>query len=126
MQNKTIKKALKIFGVVLVVFSIASAVHVYQIKQGKKPNENTISMARLNMKHAISATDVAKISAWLKQQKGVQAIMYNKEFNNFVFSYAPVEANVQNLVASLNASTPYKVQQFIPTKAQMQTGCPAM
>lgn len=125
MRKLNLKKIAIISCVCIATFAIAAAAHVYSIKQGKKPNENTVSMARLNFSKPITNADIPTITNWLKQN-GATAVMVNTTYNNVVFTYAPLKTNVMSLVDLLNSTTNYKATKYSPTEAQMKSGCPAI
>jgi K+-sensing histidine kinase KdpD len=125
MRKLNLNKIAIISCTFIATFAIASAAHVYSIKQGKKANESTVSMARLNFSNPITNADVAIITYWLKQN-GAKAVMVNTTYNNAVFTYAPLKTNVNSLVDLFNKTTNYKATKYSPSEAQMKSGCPAI
>ena len=41
-----------------------------------------------------------------------------------VFTFHPVVNNANNIVAQLGSQLNYKVKRYIPSKEEMQSGCP--
>jgi hypothetical protein len=118
------KKALLAMGMVLLLSTIVLSVHIYLVTRHKAPDANTLVMARIDLKQPITKEDASKITAWLYQQKGVDHVLCNPDSRITVFSFYPVKTSADDIVANFKYGLNYKAERFVPSKNQVQSGCP--
>jgi len=124
MKNKKWQLGLKILGFTFLLFVVTVAVHVYMVMQPKKVDNATLAMARLDFMQPITKSDSAKVTQWLYQQKGVQYVLCNPSSNITVIGFYPAQINASTLAVSLTKNLSYKVARYIPTTADLNSGCP--
>lgn len=82
-------------------------------------------MARIDIKQDISQEEAGTITAWLYAQQGVDRVMINPETDIIIFTFFPVQTNANEIVrkckSQFNLS---KAERFMPTKDQLNNGCP--
>lgn len=122
------KVALKrvLIGTGLLLFSAATvlAVHIYQVTRPKITDAQRIVMARVDFKQDIDSVQALAITDWLYRQKGVDHVLCNPETNIAVFTFYPVQANADNIIADLKLAGNYKAERYMPDAEAMQKGCP--
>jgi hypothetical protein len=118
------KKILLWTGGIISLLIIVLAVHIYMVTRPKAPDAKTIAMARIDLKQNINDKDAGTISNWLYQQPGVNHVLCNKESKIVVFTFHPVQMSGNAIVEKFKSDLKYKAERFMPTKEQMQSGCP--
>ena len=124
MKKKVVKKILFYSISIFLLLTIVLAVHIYMVTRPKAPDAYTLAMARIDLKQPINAEDASKIGAWLHQQKGVDQVLVNPQTDIVIFSFYPVQTNANQIVHNFKTALPYKAERFVPTEAEMQSGCP--
>ena len=124
MTKKILQKILFRTALSLAVLTIVLGIHIYLVTRPSPPNVFTRAMARINIRQPINACDAAVISKWLYQQKGVDHVLVNPQTAIVVFSYYPVQTTATAISNQFISSLPYPAEQFIPSAAQMSSGCP--
>ncbi len=124
MKQESLKKVLKIAGAVFLLFTVVLSIHIYIVTRHKAPDVNMLAMARIDIKEPITKDDAAKITAWLYQQKGVDHVLCNPDSRITVFSYYPAKTSAEQITTSFKNSLSYNAERFIPSKNQIQSGCP--
>ena len=125
----TKKKVRKIFIVTMSVFlflTLVLAIHIYIVTRPKAADLNTLVMARIDIKNSLNQADAAKITTWLYQQKGVNHVLVNPETKIVVFTYFPVKQSGDQIVKNFQTSFNYDATRHIPTKEEVESGCPAL
>lgn len=120
-------KIKKVLLYTLSIFSILVAVliiHIYWVTRPKAPDSNTIAMARLDFKEPIKANDCQQITTWLYQQKGIDHVLINQTTQIAIFTYYPIKTKADVVVSNFKKSFSFKAARFVPTEAQMKSGCP--
>lgn len=126
MTKKKIKKIFTITMSVFVFLSLVLAVHIYIVTRPKVANANTLVMARIDIKNSLNQADADKISTWLYQQKGVNHVLVNPQSKIVVFTYYPVKESGDQIVKNFQTSFNYDATRHIPTKEEVESGCPAL
>jgi hypothetical protein len=124
MKKRSIKRFLAGTGIVLLFLVMVLAVHIYIVTRPKAPDANTRIMARIDIKQDITADDASKITAWLYQQKGVDHVLCNPQSDIVVFTFFPIKTSANQIVKDFKSSLPYKAERYIPSEADMKSGCP--
>ena len=124
MRKKVIKKFLIGTGSVLLLMILVLAVHIYMVTRPKAPDANTRIMARIDVRQDINQEDANKITAWLYQQKGIDHVLVNPQTDIVIFTFYPIKTNADQIVKDFNTSLPYKGQRYLPSAAEMTSGCP--
>jgi len=124
MNSKTVKNILKWAGGVLSFLVVVLAVHIYLVTRPKAPTEHTVAMARIDLKQTIDQRDADQINEWLSQQKGVDHVLCNPESAVVVFTFRPFRTSANRLVSDFKTHFHYKAERYIPTREEMQNGCP--
>lgn len=120
-----IKKALVVCGCIVLSLVVLLAVHIYMVTRPKAPDANTVVMARLDIKQAVNQQDADKITAWLYEQKGISHVLCNPDNRIAIFTFFPVQLNADAVAARLQAQLGYQVARYVPTAAELKSGCPA-
>jgi hypothetical protein len=124
MKSSKIKKILlgtiSIFSILVAVLII----HIYWVTRPKAPDNTTIAMARMDIKEPISAKDCQQIATWLYQQKGIDHVLINQSNQIAIFTYYPIKTKADVVVSNFKKSFSFKAERFVPTEAQMKSGCP--
>jgi hypothetical protein len=94
------------------------------VTRPKAPDAYTIAMARIDLKQSITSEDASKIGAWLNLQKGIDHVLVNPQTNIVVFTFYPIKTTAEQIVHDFKANLPYKAERFVPTEADLQSGCP--
>ena len=124
MKKRNLKKIL-IWTVSSFLFlTLVLAVHIWWVMRPKAPDNNTRIMARLDLKEPIQQTDADKITAWLYQQKGIDHVLANAQTGIVVFTFFPIKTSGNQIVADFKSQLPYKADRYIPTEAELKSGCP--
>ena len=124
MKKYNVKKILWISLSAILVLAGVLAVHIYMVTRPKVATENTKVMARLNFKDAINKDDANKITTWLYAQKGVDRVMCNEKAGIAVFTFYPVKTNADKLTSEMKNNLHYNVVRYMPSKEELQSGCP--
>ncbi len=124
-MKKGIVKKIALYSLSVLAFLIlVLAVHIYIVTRPKAPTAYTRAMARIDIKQPINAEDGSKITAWLYQQKGIDHVLVNPKTDIVIFSYFPIQTNADRIVTAFKATFPFPAQRYVPTEAEMQSGCP--
>lgn len=123
MEKKTRKRIwLSAAGVFLLLTS-ALCIHIYIVtRPGQQPDR--IVMARIDFKQDINANDATKITEWLYAQPGVSHVLCNEKSNIAVFTYSTAKNDANQIVAAFKDATGYRADRFLPSEADMRSGCP--
>ncbi|MFP5043049.1 hypothetical protein [Parasediminibacterium sp. JCM 36343] len=124
MKKGFFKKVLMGVGITLLLGIVVLSIHIYMVTRPKAPDASTIAMARIDFKQGVTQEDAAKITTWLYQQKGIDHVLCNPDSKIAVFTFHPISTSADAIVAHFKSSLPYKAERFMPTKEQMQSGCP--
>jgi len=81
-------------------------------------------MARIDIKQSIDQSDSTKITQWLYGQPGVDHVLCNPQSAIVVFTFHPVATSADKIVQGFKSSLPYNAVRFLPSKEEMQSGCP--
>jgi hypothetical protein len=112
--------AIATFSILVAVLTI----HIYMVRKPFVPDSSTIAMARLDLKEPISTEDCAQITTWLYQQPGIDHVLINKSTQIAIFSYYPTKTSADQIVGNFKKNLSFKAERFVPTEAQMKSGCP--
>jgi hypothetical protein len=120
--RKILLSSLGVFFLLVAVL----ATHIYIVTRPKTPGTNTRVMARIDIRQPLSQQESDKITAWLYQQKGIDHVMVNPKTEIAVFTFFPVKTNADEIVKDFRSSLHYtKATRYIPTEAELKSGCPA-
>jgi hypothetical protein len=119
------KRFLLISSSILLSLVIVLCIHIYVVTRPKAPDNNTIVMARIDIRQPITQADADHITNWMYQQKGVDHVLCTPAMDNIVFTFRPLygDANVitQDLISSLHYDN---ARRYIPTEKDLKGGCP--
>jgi hypothetical protein len=124
MKRKWMKNILLYTGVTFLLMVMVLGVHIYMVTRPKAPDANIRVMARIDIKQAITQQDADAITAWMYQQKGVDRVLCNPESDILVFTYFPVKTDANLILRQFKSSFNMKAERYMPTAAELQTGCP--
>lgn len=124
MKKKTFKKIILWTVSSFLFLVLALAIHIYWVTRPKAPDNNTRIMARLDVKQPITQADADKIASWLYQQKGIDHVLVNPKTDIVVFTFFPIETSGNKIVKDFQLQLPYKANRYVPTEAELQSGCP--
>ena len=124
-KMKRYKKGLLISSCVFFGLALILCIHIYIVTK-PKVDANTLAMARIYFKQSIDQQDAEKITAWLYHQNGVDHVFCNKDSRIAVFTYYPFKTNASAITDKLSKGLNYKAERIIPTREELQNGCPAM
>ena len=100
------------------------AVHIYIVTRPKAPDEHTRVMARIDIKQDINQDDANKITTWLYQQKGIDHVLVNPQSDIVIFTFFPIKTTANQIVKDFKLNFNYKAERFVPSAADLQSGCP--
>ena len=124
MKTHFVKKVLLGAMGIFVLLVLVLAVHIYVVTRPKALDPNARIMARIDIREKINQTDADKITTWLYQQKGMDHVMVNAKTDIVVFTFFPAQTTGNQIVKDFKATFNYKAERYIPTEAEMQSGCP--
>jgi hypothetical protein len=109
---------------VFLLFVLILSVHIYIVTRPKAPDEHTRIMARIDIKQDINQGDADKIATWLYQQKGIDHVLVNPQSDIVIFTFFPIKTTADRIVHDFKSYFPYKAERFVPSAADLQSGCP--
>ena len=122
-MKKTVKKILLYgFGAFLFLVIVLAA-HIYYYYR-PAPDASTRVMARIDIKQQINQDEANKIAAWMFHQKGVDHVLVNPQTDIVIFTFSPLLANGNQIVKNFKTNFNLRAERFIPSDAQMKSGCP--
>lgn len=126
MTKRAWKKTGLVAGAVVLLAAVTLGVHIYWVTR-PHIDARTRYMTRIDLHQPIDQADAARIKAWLLQQKGVDRVLVSPRWSTAVFTFAPLTANVNEIVQNFKASLPYRnAVRYLPAAAQAKRGCPVM
>lgn len=126
MKKKVIRRVARVSGLFCLLLLAVLGIHIYIAINGLRPNQNTLAMARIDLKQPISALQGNQMSQWLYSQPGINHVLCNPAMDNIVFTYYPLRANATELTRNLKTTFGLKnAVRYVPTEKEMQSGCPA-
>jgi len=124
MKTKTIKK-IALYSLAGFLFLVGVlAFHIWWVYRPKAPDANSRTMARIDIKQAISPDDANKITAWMYHQKGIDHVLVNPHTQIVVFTFAPIKTSGNEIVKNFKANFHFKADRFVPTQADLAGSCP--
>ena len=126
MINNKGKKIFRITMGVFVFLSIVLAIHIYIVTRPKAVDPQALIMARIDIKDSIDTDDANKITSWLYQQKGINHVLVNPKTRIVVFTFFPVKTSGDKIVKNFQMSFNYQATRYVPTEAEIQSGCPVI
>jgi hypothetical protein len=124
MKNKKLKKILAwTIGTFFFLVAVL-AVHIYIVTRPGKADAQTRVMARVDIKQAVSQDDANKYTTWFYQQKGVDHVLCNAKTDILVFTFAPLSANANNIIADFRSTFHISALRYMPSASEMASGCP--
>jgi thiosulfate reductase cytochrome b subunit len=124
MKKSKFKKILWASLSTVVFLVTVLAVHIYMVTRPKAPDATTKIMARLDFKQGLKQDDADKITAWLYNQNGVDHVLCNQKSGIAVFTFYPVKTSANKITSDMRYDLHYTVNRYMPTKEEMQGGCP--
>jgi hypothetical protein len=126
MNKEALKKILLIAGGIFVCLSLVLAVHIYIVTRPKAPDANTRIMARVDIKQPINQQDADNITSWFYKQEGIDHVLVNPQSGIAVFTFFPVKTSANLLIDGFTSAFHYNATRFMPSKEEMQAGCPVL
>jgi hypothetical protein len=124
MKKHKFKKILWTTMSVITLLAAVLVVHIYMVTRTKAPDINTRIMARLDFNQPLQKEDANKITAWLYNQKGVDRVLCNAQSGIAVFTFSPLQTGADKIVSGIRSNLYYKVDRYMPSKEELQSGCP--
>ncbi|QEC69683.1 hypothetical protein FRZ67_21145 [Panacibacter ginsenosidivorans] len=124
MTKHKFKKMLWISLSTILLLASVLAIHIYMVMKPKAPTANTKIMARFDFKQPIDKTDANTVTAWLYNQKGVDHVLCNEKSGTAVFTFYPIKANADDILNSMRSTLHYNAVRYMPSKEELQSGCP--
>lgn len=125
MKKNMLKKILIGGTSIFVLLVVVLCIHIYTVTRHNRPDENTIAMARIELRQMINEGEGEKITGWLYRQKGVDHVFCNAKTSTVVFTFYPVKADVNTIVTNLKSNFGMrKAIRYVPTDAELKGGCP--
>jgi hypothetical protein len=124
MTKKTFKKILAWTGSIMLLLVVVLSVHIYIVTRPKPTDLHTRAMARIDFKQQLSSGDSIQITTWLYQQKGIDHVLCNPKNEIVVFTFFPAITTANKIVNDFKLSHNYNAERFVPTEADMASGCP--
>ena len=124
MKAKTLKRILIWTASSLLLLIALLGLHIYLVTK-PRVDSHTRVLARIDIHQPINDIGKDKITAWLYQQKAVDHVMCNPKTGIVIFSFSPLQADANKISEKFRADLNYpEAKRFMPTAAQMQSGCP--
>jgi hypothetical protein len=124
MANQTLKKIAKWTAYTMLLLVVVLCVHIYIVTRPKPIDAYTKAMARIDFKQDLTGNDSVLITSWLYQQKGIDHVLCNPKNDIVVFTFFPAQTTANKIVADFKSSHNYKAQRYVPTEAEIASGCP--
>jgi hypothetical protein len=124
MKKNKFKKILWVSLSTVALLVTVLVVHIYIVTRPKAPDATTKIMARLDFKQGLKQDDADRITAWLYNQKGVDHVLCNQKSGIAVFTFYPVKTSADKITSDMRSELPYAVNRYMPSKEEMQSGCP--
>jgi hypothetical protein len=123
MKKKIIKIAAWSLSIVFVLF-VVLVVHIYQVTKPVHYDNNDIQLSRIDFKQEIDSTQASEIKHFVAGLPGIENVMFNQHDGTLVYGYNQNQQNSENVYNKLMSFGNYKAQRFMPTEAQLASGCP--
>jgi hypothetical protein len=124
MMNKTFKKILVWTASITLLLVVVLCVHIYIVTRPKLIDPYIKAMARIDFKQDLTGNDSVLITTWLYQQKGIDHVLCNPTNDIVVFTFFPAQTTANKIVGDFKSSHNYKAERYVPTQAEMASGCP--
>jgi hypothetical protein len=111
-------------GIFIGLCVVVLAIHIYVVTRPRPLDPHALIMARIDFKQDIDQNDANAITSWLYGQKGVDHVLCNPQNHLVVFTFFPGKTSGDLIVQNFKSSLHYKAERFMPTEAEMQSGCP--
>jgi len=122
-MKKTIKEILLYGGATFLFLAVVLAFHIYYYYR-PAPDASTRVMARIDIKQQINQDEANKIKSWMFHQKGIDHVLVNPQTSIVIFTFYPVKTTGDQVVKSFKSNFNLKAERFIPSDAQLKSGCP--
>jgi hypothetical protein len=122
MKSK-LKKILTCSVSVTAFLVIVLATHIYVVTR-PKVDEQTIAMARIDIKQDLNQDDANKMTGWLYQQKGIDHVLVNLKTDIVIFTFYPLKTTANQVISNFKSNFNYRADRFIPTEDQVNGSCP--
>jgi len=124
MTKKTFKKIAAWTASITLFLVVALCIHIYIVTRPQPLDPHTRAMARIDFKQDLTNSDSVLITTWLYQQKGIDHVLCNPKNDIVVFTFFPVQTTANKIVSDFKLSHNYKAERFVPTEAEIASGCP--
>jgi hypothetical protein len=124
MTKKTFKKIAAWTGSITLLLVVILCVHIYIVTRPHPLDPHTRAMARIDFKQDLTGDDSTQITSWLYLQKGIDHVLCNPKNDIVVFTFFPAQTTANKIVADFKSSHNYKAERFVPTEADIASGCP--
>ncbi len=124
MQKPVLKKALLWTAGSLFLLLLILSVHIYMVTRTKPPDAHTLVMARIDIHQEVTPAQSVAITTWMYQQKGMDHVVCNPASRNIVFTFFPVQTSGNEIVSRLKSTFHLQADRYMPTEAEMRSGCP--
>lgn len=122
--NKTIKKALLVVAVFVVLFLVVAIFHIITAKPAVYENAN-IQVSRIDFKNNIDTTKAKQICADLRSIKGLTSDSIIIKRNIVVYFHNNSITNSEKVYNELMAKRPYEAERYIlPAGMAAKEVCP--
>lgn len=121
---KKLKKYFLISIAVTAGLVIVLITHIWWVTR-PAANEQTIAMARIDIKNNLTEQDASRIATWLDQQNGVDRVLCNTKSRTVVFSFYPVKADADKIAENFANTFHWDATRYLPSEQEMAQGCPA-
>jgi len=123
MTKKTFKKIAAWTASITLFLVVALCIHIYIVTRPQPLDPHTRAMARIDFKQDLTNSDSVLITTWLYQQKGIDHVLCNPKNDIVVFTFFPVQTTANKIVSDFKLSHNYKAERFVPTEAEIASGC---
>ncbi len=112
------------------VFSVSTVLvllvllHVYLVTRPVERPANYKVMVRVDVNGNIQPEHATKIIAWLRSQPAVDHVAAISAGSPILFTYFPAKGNADAIVDRMNTVFQLPAKRYLPTEAEMQSGCP--
>lgn len=123
MKKKLIKIAAWSFSILFVLF-VVLAVHIYSVTKPVHYDNNDLQLARIDFKQDVDSAQAAEIRHFVAGLPGIINVMYNSHDRTLVYGFTQNQQSSENVYNKLMSFGHYNAQRFIPSSAQLASGCP--
>ena len=127
MKKNSIKRTLIWGGAIFAFLVLVLAVHIYVVTRPKVISPYSRTMARIDLHRPITQDDAANITAWLRQQKGVENAYVSPKSDKAIFLFFTAQTTGNKVVEDFKDQMHYdSAVRFLPKAGDYEKSCPVV